>query len=169
MSWVASEVLEEFQLKCLPCCNWSALLSCNSFDTNNKNYISRVAIGVLEEMQLRCLRSCNWGACGDEIKKECPWHGQRDWGLWGHAPRKTHVCRRRRVAPMQLIYTPSCKYWVLPPDAIIPLQLQLNSGLSCNWYTLRVANTKCFRMIQYYPFSCNWTVVQSAIDAHSEL
>jgi hypothetical protein len=34
---------------------------------------------------------------------------------------------------------------------------------------LRVANTECFRLILYYPFSCNQTVVRVAIDVHSEL
>jgi hypothetical protein len=70
---------------------------------------------------------------------------------------------------LQLIYTPSCKYWVLPPNIVLPLQLQPDSGSSCNWYTVRVTNTKCFRLILYYPFSCNRTVVRVAIDAHSEL
>jgi hypothetical protein len=70
---------------------------------------------------------------------------------------------------LQSIYTPSCKYWVLPPDAILPLQLQPDSGSSCNWYTLLVTNTKCFRLIRYYPFVCNRTVVRVAINAQSEL
>jgi hypothetical protein len=90
------------------------------------------------------------------------------------------------------MYTPSCKYWVLSPDTVLPLGLQPDSGSSCNWYTLRVANTECFRLILYYPLSCNWytvrvtntkffrlilynpfscnrIVVWVAIDAHSEL
>jgi hypothetical protein len=48
----------------------------------------------------------------------------------------------------------SAWYYTTPP-----LQLQPDSGSSCNWYTLRVANTKRFRLILYYPFSCNPTVV----------
>jgi hypothetical protein len=67
------------------------------------------------------------------------------------------------------MYIPSCKYWVLPPDAKLPLQLQPDSGSSCNWYTLHVANTKCSRLIMYYPFSCNRTMVRVANDVHSEL
>jgi hypothetical protein len=58
---------------------------------------------------------------------------------------------------------------VVPPDTILPFQLQPDSDLCCNWYTLRVANTKRFRLILYHPFSCNWTVVRFAIDVHSEL
>jgi hypothetical protein len=75
----------------------------------------------------------------------------------------------RQWFELQLIYTPSCKYWALPPDTILPLQLQPNSGSSCNWYTLWVANTKCFRLILYYPFSCNRTTIRVAIDVHFEL
>jgi hypothetical protein len=69
---------------------------------------------------------------------------------------------------LQSIYTTSCKYWVLPPDTILPLQLQPNRGSSCNRCTLWVANTECFRMILYYLFSCNPTEVRVAIDVHSE-
>jgi hypothetical protein len=57
---------------------------------------------------------------------------------------------------------------VLPPDTI-PLYLQPDNDLSCNWYTLRVANTKCFRLMLYYPFICNSIVVRVAIDICSEL
>jgi hypothetical protein len=70
---------------------------------------------------------------------------------------------------LQLIHTPSCKYWVLPPDTILPLQLQPNSGLRCNRCTFRVANTECFHLILYYLFRCNQIVVRVAIDVHSEL
>jgi hypothetical protein len=98
---------------------------------------------------------------------------------------------------LQSMYTPSCKYWVLPPDTVLPLSLQPDNGSSCNrctflvantecfrlmlyysfslqpdncnWYTLRVANSKCSRLILYYPFSCNRIVVRVAIDVHSEL
>jgi hypothetical protein len=70
---------------------------------------------------------------------------------------------------LQLIYTPSCKYWVLPSDTIPPLELQCNSASSCNWYTLRVANTECFRLILYYPFNCNPTMVRVVIDIQSKL
>jgi multisubunit Na+/H+ antiporter MnhE subunit len=66
------------------------------------------------------------------------------------------------------MHTPSCKYLVLPFDTILPLQLQPGTGSSCNWYTLRVASTKFFRLI-LYPFSCNPIVVRVAIDIHSEL
>jgi hypothetical protein len=48
----------------------------------------------------------------------------------------------------------SAWYYTTPP-----LQLQPDSGSSCNWYTLRVANTKRFCLILYYPFSCNPIVV----------
>jgi hypothetical protein len=105
----------------------------------------------------------------------------------------------RQWIELQLIYTLSCKYWMLTSDTILPLELQPNSGLSCNWYTpesqilsafvwycttpsvatgqwfelqfiySRVANTKCFRLTLYYPFSCNRTVVRVALDAQSEL
>jgi hypothetical protein len=34
--------------------------------------------------------------------------------------------------------------------------LTLYYPFSCNWCTLWVANTECFRLILYYPFSCNW-------------
>jgi hypothetical protein len=64
---------------------------------------------------------------------------------------------------------PSCKYRVLSLDNILPLQLQPDSGSSCNRCTLRVANTECFLLIIYYPFSCNPIVVRVAIDVHSEL
>jgi hypothetical protein len=57
---------------------------------------------------------------------------------------------------------------VLPPDTVLPLQLQPDSGLSCNRCTLRVANTKCFRLI-LYPFICNPTMIRVATDIHSEL
>jgi hypothetical protein len=99
---------------------------------------------------------------------------------------------------LQLIYTLSCKYYVLPPDTkpfscnptvvrvavdihsvlqilsatadtVLPLQLQPDSGSSCNWYTLWVVNTKCFYLILYYPFSCNLTVVQVATRLLSQL
>jgi hypothetical protein len=55
------------------------------------------------------------------------------------------------------------------PDNTLPVQLQLDSGSSCNRCTLWVTNTKCFRLIQYYPFSCNRIVVRVAIEVHSEL
>jgi hypothetical protein len=67
------------------------------------------------------------------------------------------------------MYTSSCKYWVLLPDIVLPLLFQLDSGSSCNRRTLRVANIECFRLILYYPFCCNQTVVQVAIDIHFEL
>jgi hypothetical protein len=67
------------------------------------------------------------------------------------------------------MYTLSCKYLVLTPDTILPLQLQPDTSSSCNWYTHRVVNTECFRLILYYPFRCNQTVVRVAIDIHSEL
>jgi hypothetical protein len=57
---------------------------------------------------------------------------------------------------------------VLPPDTI-PLYLQPGNDLSCNWYTFRVATTKCFRLMLYYPFICNSIVVRVAIDICSEL
>jgi hypothetical protein len=63
----------------------------------------------------------------------------------------------------------SCKHRVLPSDTIPPLQLQPDSCSSCNRCKLQVANTECFRITRYHPFSCNWTVVQVAIDVHSEL
>jgi hypothetical protein len=50
-----------------------------------------------------------------------------------------------------------------------PHQSQVDIGSSCNWYTLRVANTERFRLILYYSFSCNPTVVWVAIDIHSKL
>jgi hypothetical protein len=75
----------------------------------------------------------------------------------------------RQWFELQSIYTKSCKYRVLPLDTILPLQLQPDNGSSCNWYTLRVANTECFRLILYYPFSCNPTMARVAIDIHSEL
>jgi hypothetical protein len=70
---------------------------------------------------------------------------------------------------LQLIYTLSCKYWMLSPDTVLLVPLQLDSGSSCNWYTLQVENTKCFRLILYYPFSCNRIVVWVAIDVDCEL
>jgi hypothetical protein len=54
---------------------------------------------------------------------------------------------------------------VLSHDIVLPLLLQSDSGLSCNRCTLRVANTKFFRLI-LHPFC--WIVVQVAIDIHSE-
>jgi hypothetical protein len=57
----------------------------------------------------------------------------------------------------------------VPLDNILPVQLQPDSGSSCNWYTLRVANTKCFCLILYYPFRCNPIMVQVAFDVHFEL
>jgi hypothetical protein len=66
-------------------------------------------------------------------------------------------------------YTLRVANWVLPPNTILPLQLQPHRGSSCNQCTLWVANTECFRMILYYPFSCNPTEVWVAIDVHSEL
>jgi hypothetical protein len=57
----------------------------------------------------------------------------------------------------------------ITPDTVLPLQLQPDSGTSCNQFTLRVANTECFSLIIYYPFSCNLTVIRVAIDVHPEL
>jgi hypothetical protein len=57
----------------------------------------------------------------------------------------------------------------LSPDTVLPLQLQPESGSSCNQYTLRVANAERFRLILYYPFTCNPTVVPVAINIHFEL
>jgi hypothetical protein len=57
----------------------------------------------------------------------------------------------------------------ITPDTVLPLQLQPDSGTSCNRFTLRVANTECFSLIIYYPFSCNLTVIRVAIDVHPEL
>jgi hypothetical protein len=70
---------------------------------------------------------------------------------------------------LQSMYTPSCKYWVLQLDTVLLIKLQPDSGSYCNWYTLRVANTECFRLILYYPFHCNRIAVWVVIDAHSEL
>jgi ferredoxin len=68
------------------------------------------------------------------------------------------------------MYTPSCKYWVLPPDTVIPLQLRPNKDSNCNRCTIWVANNEYFRLILNYPFSCcNQTVVRVAIDLHSKL
>jgi hypothetical protein len=37
---------------------------------------------------------------------------------------------------------------MLPPDTVLPLQLQPDSGSSCNRCTLRVANTESFYELQ---------------------
>jgi hypothetical protein len=58
---------------------------------------------------------------------------------------------------------------MLAPDIALPHQLQLDSCLSCNWCILGVTNTECLHLILYYLFRCNRTVVQVAIDVHSEL
>jgi hypothetical protein len=58
---------------------------------------------------------------------------------------------------------------VIPPNNILPVHLQPNNGSSCNRCTLRVANSKCFRLIQYYPFICNRIVVRVGIEVHSKL
>jgi hypothetical protein len=47
-------VIAVLQLECL--------MSCNLFNKNYKNYMSRVATQVLEELQLKCLLSCNRSA-----------------------------------------------------------------------------------------------------------
>jgi hypothetical protein len=104
--------------------------------------VVRVPIDIHFEMQILSVSACYFTT---------PWVAMQHW------------------FELQLLYTPSCKYWVLPPDTILLLQLQPNSGSSCNWYTVRVANTKRFHLILYYPFSCNPIAVRVAIDIHSEL
>jgi hypothetical protein len=59
MSRVATEVHEELQLECLPCCNRSACWVAIRLIKIYKNYMTRVASEVLEELQLKCLLSCD--------------------------------------------------------------------------------------------------------------
>jgi hypothetical protein len=119
------------------------------------------------ELQLKCLRSCNWSddvlqleclrSCNRSALKSCNWS----------------VCRVATVLPLQLQSDSgsSCNRCTLrvantkcfPPDTALPLQLQPDSGSSCNRCTLWVANTEYFRLILYYTFSCNPTVVRVAI------
>jgi hypothetical protein len=108
-------------------------------------YTPSVATGQWFELQLIYALSCQyWVLPPDSILP--PWVAMQQW------------------FELQLIYTPSCKYWMLPLDTILLLQLQPNSGSSCNWYTVRVANTRRFHLILYYPFSCNRIVVRVAIE-----
>jgi hypothetical protein len=51
---------------------------------------------------------------------------------------------------------------------LYPFSCNPDSGSSCNWYTVQVANTKFFLLI-LYPFSCNQIVGRVAIDIHFEL
>jgi hypothetical protein len=77
-------------------------------------------------------------------------------------PRQSSIATRQRFE-LQSTYTPSYKYWMLPSNTL------LTHPFSCNRIVVRVANTKCFCLILYYPFSYNWTVVWVAIDVHFEL
>jgi hypothetical protein len=142
----------------LSSCNWSAfrvatgaLSSCNSSDKNYKKYMSRVATEMFKELQMRCLLCCNWSDCWVPIEV---------------------------LVELQLYYPFSCnrtvvrvaidvnsELQVLSASAwyCTTLQLQPDSGSSCNRCTLRVANTECFHLILYRTFSCNPTVVQVAI------
>jgi hypothetical protein len=58
---------------------------------------------------------------------------------WYILPLQSSVATRQRFE-LQLTYTPSCKYWMLLPNTVLP-----------------------------YPFSCNRTMVRVAIDIHSKL
>jgi hypothetical protein len=84
---------------------------------------------------------------------------------WG----QPHPWELRQWFELQSIYNLSCKCRAHPSDTILSLHLQPDSGSSCNWYTLRVANTECFCLILYHPFSCNRIVVRVAIDVHSDI
>jgi hypothetical protein len=132
-----------------------------SMHTPSRNLIVvRVAIDVHSELQIPSASAWYYTT---------PSFATRQWfelqliytpscKYWVLPPDTILVLQLQPNSELQLIYTSSCKYWVLPPDTILPIQLQPNSGSSRNWYTLRVANTKRF-----------WTVVRVAIDVHSEL
>jgi hypothetical protein len=143
---VATEAFAELKLKCLWACNWSV---CGFAITHNRNFFL-VGTEVFTELHLKSLWTCKWSAL---LSCNCTTPSVAI-GQWFE---------------LQSMYTPSCKYWVLPPDTVLPLQLQPDSGSSCNRCTLRVANTECFRLVLYYPFRCNQIVIRVAIDVHSEL
>jgi hypothetical protein len=127
-------------------------------------------------LQLECLLSCNWSARW--VATVLPLQLQSD---------TCSSCNRctLRVAStkcfrlilyypsvatgqwfeLQSMYTPSCKYRALPPDTVLHLQLQPDSGSSCNWYTLWVANIKHFHLIVYHPFP-HWGLAWLARPAH---
>jgi hypothetical protein len=132
-------VLAELQPECL--------MSCNSFDKNYKNYMSRVATEVHEELQLECLPCCNRSAC---------WVAIRLIKIY-----KNYMTRvaSEVLEELQLKCLLSC-------DSSDTNNKRLHVQ-TCNWSTWGVAIEVL--AILYYPFSCNRTVVRVAIDAHSEL
>jgi hypothetical protein len=75
------------------------------------------------------------------------------------------VAATRQWFELQSIYTLSCKYWVLPPDIVLPLQLQPNNGFKLQlmstsvwyWTTPSVAATRqWFELQSIYTLSCKY-------------
>jgi hypothetical protein len=189
MSRVTTKILEELQLKCLLCCNWSVVwvaihltkiikITCLELQLKclkSCNWVAyRVATGVLVELQLKCLRSCNWSTCW--VATVLTLQLQHDGGS---------SCKQCTLLfRLILYYSFSCNPIVLRV-VIIHYELQILSTSSwyctplsfCNRTVVRVANDVHSKLqvlsasawYLYYPISCNWTVVWVAIYAYSEL